>query len=49
MDAASVCRKFETSQRRDVLSFNHRREVAPLPPAETDRLLDWCQETIADE
>jgi hypothetical protein len=44
-DAAFVCRKFETSRRREVLSFQHHREVASLPPAEADALLDWCEET----
>ncbi len=44
-DAAFVCRSFETSLRRDVLSFQHRREVAALPPDEADALLDWCEET----
>jgi hypothetical protein len=39
MNAASVCRKFETSRRRDNLSFNHHSEVAALPPAEADALL----------
>jgi hypothetical protein len=45
-DAASVCRKFETSRRREVLSFNHHREVAALPPDEADALLDSCEEPI---
>jgi hypothetical protein len=31
-DAAMVCRKFETSRRREDLTFNHHREVAALPP-----------------
>jgi len=44
-DAAFVCRSFETSLRRDVLYFQHRREVAALPPDEADALLDWCEET----
>jgi hypothetical protein len=26
--------------------FKHHREVAALPPAEADALLDWCEETI---
>ena len=43
-DAAAVCRAFETSRRREVLSFKHHREVAALPPSEADRLLDWAQE-----
>jgi hypothetical protein len=28
MNAAAVCRAFETSRRREDLSFNHHREVA---------------------
>jgi hypothetical protein len=44
-DYAWVCGRFETSRRREVLSFGHHREVAALPPAEQDRLLDWCLET----
>jgi hypothetical protein len=31
-NAASVCRAFETSRRREVLSFGHHAEVAPPPP-----------------
>lgn len=46
MNAAALCRKFETSRRRDVLSFNHHAEVAALQPPEADVLLDWCEETI---
>jgi hypothetical protein len=45
MDAASVARVFETSRRREDLTFNHHREVAALPPDEADALLDWCEET----
>jgi hypothetical protein len=33
------------SRRRDVLSFTHHAEVAALPPADADALLDWCEET----
>lgn len=40
MSTASVCRGFETSRRREVLSFTHHREVAALPPMEADELLD---------
>ncbi len=40
---ASVCRSFETSRRRDTLSWSHHVEVAALPPAEADRLLDEAQ------
>jgi dsDNA-binding SOS-regulon protein len=47
-NAASVCKKFETSRRREALSFNHHAEVAALPPDEADALLDWCEEPIAE-
>ena len=40
--AARVARDFETLRRRDLLSFQHHREVAALPPDEAD---DWCEET----
>ena len=36
MNAAAVCRKFETSRRREVLGFKHRAEVAALPAADAD-------------
>jgi hypothetical protein len=45
-NAASVCRKFETSRRRELLSFKHHAVLARLRPAEADALLDWCEETI---
>lgn len=38
-DMASVCRSFETSRRREALSFTHHREVAALPPEKADELL----------
>jgi len=41
---AMVARAFETSRRRDVLSFSHHREVASLSPADADQLLDWAEE-----
>ena len=41
---AMVARAFETSRRRDVLSFSHHREVASLSPADADQLLDWAAE-----
>jgi hypothetical protein len=41
MDAASVSRAFETSRRREDLSFKHHAEVAALPPDEADALRDW--------
>src|SRR5215472_3499027 len=37
---ATVARAFETSRRRDVLSFSHHREVALLTPEDADRWLD---------
>ena len=46
-NAASVCRAFETSRRREVLLFGHHAEVAGLDAKEADRLLDWAQATIA--
>jgi hypothetical protein len=45
--AASVCRAFEPSRRREVLSFGHHAEVAALEVKEADRLLDWAEATIA--
>jgi hypothetical protein len=41
-NAASVCQKFETSRRRDNVSFDHKT-VAPLNPEIADSLLDWCE------
>jgi len=41
-------RAFETSRRRDVLSFSHHREVALLSPADADRWLDWAEEPLRD-
>jgi hypothetical protein len=35
------------SRRRDTLSFKHHAEVVSLPAEEADRLLDWCEESIA--
>ena len=46
MNAAAVCRTFETSRRREVLPFAHHQEVASLPADEADRVLDWCEETV---
>lgn len=42
-NAASVCRAFETSRRREHLSFSHHAEVASLPPEEADALLDKAE------
>lgn len=38
-NTASVCRSFETSRRRDTLTFSHHAEVAALPPEKADELL----------
>jgi N6-adenosine-specific RNA methylase IME4 len=46
MNLASVSRAFETSRRREVLSFTHHAEVAALEPAEADALLD---EAVRDD
>ena len=35
----SVARSFETSRRRELVSFTHHAEVAALPPAEADAML----------
>jgi hypothetical protein len=43
MNAASVCRSFETSRRREALTFTHHLEVAALPPKEADMLLDKAE------
>jgi hypothetical protein len=45
--AASVCRAFEPSRRREDLSFGHHAEVAALDVKEADRLLDWAEAAIA--
>ena len=45
-DAAWIAARFETSRRRDVVSFNHHKEVAALPPEEADKLLDWCEDSL---
>ena len=34
----------ETVRRRTVLSWSHHREVAALPPAQQDKLLDEAEE-----
>jgi hypothetical protein len=46
---ATVARAFETSRRRDVLSFCHHQEVASLPPDDADRLLDWAEEPLCND
>jgi hypothetical protein len=40
---ASVCRAFETSRRRDTLSFAHHVEVASLDPEVADNLLERAE------
>lgn len=42
-NAASVCRAFETSRRREHLSWSHHAEVASLPPEEADAILDRAE------
>lgn len=43
-DGAWVCRAFERSLRRDLLSFNHHKEVAAIKDqALRESLLDWCE------
>jgi hypothetical protein len=42
-NASNVCKRFEINRRRLTLSFAHHAEVAALPPAEADALLDWCE------
>lgn len=44
MNAASVCRAFETSRRREALSWSHHVEVASLPTDEADALLDRARD-----
>lgn len=43
-DAGMVAAAFETSRRREVLSFNHHREVCSLPVDWQDTLLDEAQD-----
>jgi hypothetical protein len=43
MNLASVCRAFETSRRREALSFTHHVEVSALPPEEADALLERAE------
>jgi hypothetical protein len=43
-----VARKFESSCRRELLTFTHHAEVASLPRETADQLLDWCEEAIAE-
>ncbi|MBV9680225.1 MAG: hypothetical protein JO046_00425 [Solirubrobacterales bacterium] len=46
-NAAAVCRAFETSRRREALTFRHHAEVAGLALDEADRLLDWAEAPLA--
>lgn len=43
VNAGSVSRKFGGNRRRLVLSWSHHAEVAALPPAEADALLDRAE------
>lgn len=47
-NTAVVARAFEMSRRRDALTFTHHAEVAALPTAEADALLDWCEQTARE-
>jgi len=53
-NAATICRAFEKSRRRD-LSFKAHAEIAPLPVEEQEHLLEWAEggahptRTIRDE
>jgi len=42
-NTASVCKDFESSRRREVLSFGHHMETQGLPFSEQDKLLDECE------
>ena len=44
LDAQWVASKFvDNSRRREELSWSHHKEVAALPPAEADELLDLAE------
>lgn len=43
MNLAAVARSFETSRRREALTFTHHAEVAILPAAEADELLSRAE------
>jgi len=43
MTLAWVARRFPVSRRREILSWSHHAEVAGLPPAEADALLDRAE------
>lgn len=42
-NAGSICRSFESSRRREALSWSHHAEVAALPTADADALLDRAE------
>ena len=43
MNAATVCAKFQTSRRREVVPFSHHAECSSIPDAEADQILEWCE------
>ena len=45
-NTSAVCDAFDIARRRANLTFAHHTEVAALPTAEADALLDWAEETI---
>jgi hypothetical protein len=47
---ARVARAFETSRRREALSFSHHAELASvtISPKKADELLDWCLDRVAE-
>jgi N6-adenosine-specific RNA methylase IME4 len=47
-NAARVCARFDVSRRRDTLSFSHHAEIAALPPAVADRILDEAERQIEE-
>lgn len=48
MNAASVCKKFETSRRREALPFGTHQELCGLDDKEAEKMLDWCEETLVE-
>jgi N6-adenosine-specific RNA methylase IME4 len=47
VNASNVSKRFDFNRRRLNLTFAHHAEVAALPPAEADELLDWAEAPIA--
>lgn len=46
MNAASICRAFETSRRREVVSYATHQEIASIDDEEwRSKILDWVEET----